>query len=723
MHVDSPAARMIVPGSFRSRSFGHSYFIAGEGSHASLGMCGGAAQSAMSMVVHSPGAVWVSVHRRSGATGGATAADAEAVTSGGGTVAVAVGVGTSTTGSRGGASPPPQAASVTTNGAANTLRGTRADIAAIYASTSGHRNRRLWPLPSRFTPLDMASPLFPEPPPAVPPTPLDEIDRKVDRLAANKDAWVKTDLPKRIALLEACIRATTEIAEAWVAEACRAKGIREGTQTAGEEWLGGPVTTVRNMRLFVEALEQGGAPRPPKLTTRADGQVVAEVFPANAMDKVMMGGISAEVWIEKGKPPTQGRIYREKRAGEKQTGKVALVLGAGNVASIGPMDALYKLFVEDEVVLLKTNPVNAYLGRFIERSLAPLAEQGFFALVHGGAEVGAHLVSHPKIDTLHMTGSDRTHDAIVYGPDPEEQKRRKAEKKPLVDKPISSELGAVTPVLVVPGPWSDDDMAFQARHVAAMVANNGSFNCNAAKAIVVAKGWALKDRFLAEVRSALARTKARKAYYPGAEARYRGFLEHYPEAKKLGDGGDHIVPWTTIPAVPPVKGEYALTNEAFCGVLAEVELDAHDAVSFLDAAVPFANDTMWGTLSCILLVHPSTEADHKDRIDRALAELRYGGIGYNVWAGVIYGLVVTTWGAFPGHPLEDIQSGRGVVHNAYLFDHPEKSIVRGPFRMFPTPLWFADHRTQADTAKALFEMEVRPSWLRLPKLVASALRG
>ena len=132
---------------------------------------------------------------------------------------------------------------------------------------------------------------------------------------------------------------------------------------------------------------------------------------------------------------------------------------------------------------------------------------------------------------------------------------------------------------------------------------------------------------------------------------------------------------------------------------------------------------MWGSLSCIMLVHPSTEADHPDRIDRALSELRYGGIGYNVWAGVIYGLVVTTWGAYPGHPLEDVQSGRGVVHNSYLFDHPQKSIVRGPFRMFPTPLWFADHRTQADTAKALFEMEVRPSWLRLPKLVASALRG
>ena len=41
--------------------------------------------------------------------------------------------------------------------------------------------------------------------------------------------------------------------------------------------------------------------------------------------------------------------YREKADKEKLAnakGKVSLVLGAGNVASIGPMDALYKLFVE-----------------------------------------------------------------------------------------------------------------------------------------------------------------------------------------------------------------------------------------------------------------------------------------------------------------------------------------------------------------------------------------
>ena len=47
-------------------------------------------------------------------------------------------------------------------------------------------------------------------------------------------------------------------------------------------------------------------------------------------------------------------------------------------------------------------------------------------------------------------------------------------------RPFSAELGCVTPVLVVPGPWSESDLDFQARHVAGMVAQNASFNCNAA---------------------------------------------------------------------------------------------------------------------------------------------------------------------------------------------------------------------------------------------------
>lgn len=559
--------------------------------------------------------------------------------------------------------------------------------------------------------------------PKVSATPIERVDAIVDALAQRKDEWVRTPIERRIELLKRCIDRTLGCAEEWVRAACRAKGLDFGEPRAGEEWLAGPMTTVRNLRLLVEALEQGGQPSPRRTWQRDDGQWVAEVFPTSLWDSIMFGRFSAEVWIEPGKPPTQGRIYREKRHGHYPPGKVALVLGAGNVASIGPMDALYKLFVEDEVVVVKTNPVNAYLQPYWEEAFRPLIEEGVFAVVRGGADVGAYLVHHSKVDTIHMTGSDRTHDAIVWGSDPEEQARRKKTGERLVDKPITSELGAVTPVFVVPGPWSDADIAFQARHVAGMVANNASFNCNAAKVLVTADRWPQRAVFLEEVERALARTPPRYAYYPGAQARYDGFLERYPQAKPLSARTENVVPWTIIPDVPLEKGEHALTSEAFCGVLASVSLPASDPRAFLEKMVEVGNDICWGTLSCMVLVHPQTQKAYAAELDRAIAALRYGGIGINVWAGVIYGLVSPTWGAFPGHTLEDIQSGRGVVHNTFLFDHPQKSVVRAPFRIRPTPAWFPDHRTLHVLGPALTRFEGHPSLLNLAPVLAAALRG
>jgi len=569
----------------------------------------------------------------------------------------------------------------------------------------------------------MASPAFPEPPPSIPPTPLAEVDDAVEQLVARKDAWVKLPIVERVRLLTASMEATEAAASAWVTAACRAKGISAGSQLAGEEWLGGPMTLMRNLRLLVTSLEANGRPDPVRMTKRPDGQYVAQVFPGDLYDKLLFTGFTAEVWIEPGREPSQGKIYREKEAGQFPPGKVSLVLGAGNVASIGPMDVLYKLYAEDEVCILKTNPVNAYLGPYWEASMKPFVDAGFLRIVHGGAEVGIHLCNHPSVDTIHMTGSDKTYDMIVWGATPEEQERRKAAGEPINTRPISSELGCVTPVVVVPGAWSESDLDYHARHVAGMVVNNASFNCNAAKALVVAKGWSLRDRFVSKVREYLAQVPPRKAYYPGAHDRYQGFLEHYPNAVPVGTDSDEVVPWTVIPDVAPSAEEYALSNEAFCGVLAEVDLDASEPEAFLREAVRFCNDECWGTLSMMMLIDPKTEKAHQDAFEQALADLRYGGIAINAWAGVIYGLVVATWGAFPGHPPEDIRSGNGVVHNTYLFDHPQKSIVRAPFRIKPTPAWFANHRSLAVLAERLTRFEAKPGLARLPGVVAAALRG
>ena len=254
-----------------------------------------------------------------------------------------------------------------------------------------------------------------------------------------------------------------------------------------------------------------------------------------------------------------------------------------------------------------------------------------------------------------------------------------------------------------------------------MVAHNASFNCAAAKVIVTAQGWPQRAAFLAQVHQQLAQTPPRQAYYPGAEQRYAAFLDQYPQAQVVGTGSS--VPWTIIPNVPAQTEEYALTTEAFCGIVAEVSLAANNAPEFLTAVVPFVNDHVWGNLSCVLLIDPATQRQQAAAVDRAIAQLRYGSIGINVWTGMGFLLASSTWGAFPGNPLTDIRSGRGVVHNTYLFDHPQKSVIFAPFRIRPTPTWFADHKNLLQVAQRYAALQVKPAWPKFLGVVAAAVQG
>lgn len=555
----------------------------------------------------------------------------------------------------------------------------------------------------------------------MPPTPTARIDALVQGLAQKKDAWLKVSVKERMALLEQIVAGVVAEAPAWAKSLSLMKGIDPASSLHGEDYLAGPVTTVRNVRMLIDALAQNGAPKPVDLRQRKDGQWVAQVMPANLGEKLIYTGWKSEVWIEPGKAPTQGHIYREHAADAK--GKVALVLAAGNVSSIGPMDVLYKMFVENEVVIMKMNPVNEAGGPHIERAFKCLVDAGYFAVVYGGGDVGKHLTDHALVDTIHITGSDRTHDLIIWGTTPEEQQKNKAAGTPRLNKPISSELGCVTPVLVMPGPWSDDDIAYQAAQVAGMVAQNGSFNCNAAKVVVTHKAWPLREKFMSALESELRKSPARKAYYPGAQQRYQAFLEKYPNHKVLGPTGEGVVPWTLLPNVPAKKGEYALTSEAFCGVLADVAVDAADEGAFFDAALAFANDDCWGTLSCMVLIHPETQKKYPEKFDSFIANLRYGGIAINAWAGAIYGTCSATWGAFPGHSLDNIVSGRGVVHNTFLFDHPQKTVMTLPWRIQPTPVWMANHKNLKAVGEKLLAYEAYPSLLKIPGIGLAAFKG
>ncbi len=559
-------------------------------------------------------------------------------------------------------------------------------------------------------------------PPSVPATPLDEVDEILSRLEAARPKWVALSAVDRAAVLRRCIATTTDVADRWAEVACRVKGYALGSNGHGEEYLGGTLAVVRNLRLFAEALDHGGAPPLPKSWQRPDGQWVAQVFPQSLLDKALFGGVTCDVWILPGHEPTQGELYRDRAAGERGDGGLAVVLGAGNQSSIPPMDVLYKLIVDDEVCVLKMNPVNEAIGPVIEDALRPLIDAGFLEVCYGGIEVGKHLTDHPKVTSIHITGSDRAHDAIIWGPGEEGEKNKEA-GTPRLDKHITSELGCVSPVLVVPGLWSESELDYQARQVASMMAYNSGFNCNGARLIMVAKGWEQREQFETLVKDKLAATPTRVAYYPTAQATWKTFTDQYPNSTTLGTAPEGGLPWTVLEGVTAEAGQFALQNEPWCGIFSFVELDATTAEEFLLAAVPFANDQCWGTLSVNVLIDPKTEKSVVRAFDQAIADLRYGAISINCWTGLNYGLVNATWGAFPGHTLDNIESGQGVVHNGLLLDHPQKSVVRAPFIIAPTPAWFTDHKNNVALGKRMTRFEGSPSWFGVPGVALTAFKG
>jgi len=224
----------------------------------------------------------------------------------------------------------------------------------------------------------------------------------------------------------------------------------------------------------------------------------------------------------------------------------------------------------------------------------------------------------------------------------------------------------------------------------------------------------------------------RKAYYPGAAERQQEALAAHPNAELLG--GE--VPRTLITGIDPnADHEYCFTTECFGAVYAQTSVPGQDPAEYVRHAVRFCNDKLQGTLGVTLIIHPKTLKVLGPVLDEAVADLRYGSVGINVWNALAFLLAQSAWGAYPGHSYDNIQSGIGVVHNTFLFARPEKTVVRGSFHAFPRswwhgdfsllpkPPWFVTNQTAHSTAKRVAKFAVDPGYRHLPGIFVSALRG
>ena len=447
-------------------------------------------------------------------------------------------------------------------------------------------------------------------------------------------------------------------------------------------------------------------------------QTIASVFPMGPGDtNGRYSSFKGELWLEPGCPPTQGRCVQQRGANEENG--VALVLGAGNRIFLSVIDVLHCLFVHNEVVLCKHHPLRGYQDYYVRAIFSPMIERDFVAtILDVSLEASSYACNHSLVKHVHMTGGKPTHDAIVWGVGDAQISRKSRNEPKLQNATMTSELGAVTPWIVVPDTFTQAELKHQASHLARAIWDNVSCNCNAPKVVLLSGNWPQREAFVAEVKHCLRSMPAGVPYYPGTAKRYAAFQEAY-QVQSTSWSLELLTPFENVESPPrsasafssdipadlpflaihlnitsdgDCSNDYALKNEAFgpviCFVTVEdnpgLVVDGSDALSqsatatFMTNVASIANEQLYGTLSCTVILHPNTEKVLPEACERLLAELKYGCICVNAWTALCYSMDTCSWGAFPGEKLENVASGIGIVQNTLLFDHVQKTVVRAP---------------------------------------------
>ncbi len=564
------------------------------------------------------------------------------------------------------------------------------------------------------------------------------LDSALLKLARNRQRWLETPVAERIALLARIKECLMPVAQRWAETAAAQKGIAPDSELTGEEWISGPYTVMsycNQMMATLSAVKDKHHLDQIPVRLLPNGQVAARVLPHSIWDHLLLSGVKVDVWMDREVTPQNLRahtasIYDPASPNHKQ-GKVALVLGAGNIAAIAPLDVFHKLFAENQVVILKMNPVNDYLIEFLTPALKPLIDLGVLEIVRGGTDVGQYLCNHPLVDEIHITGSVASHDAIVWGTGAQAA-ANKAANTPVNNRHITSELGAVCPTIVVGGQWSNADLLFQAEQIATQKLHNSGFNCVACQVLIVPKQWRQRQSLLDELKKVMSAAEKRALYYPGVEQRLEKFKASNPGAKNIRDSiGSTLLVSELDPSSTSI-----LRDEVFAPAMNVMELDATDPADYLKQAIEYANSGLFGTLGANIVIHPKTVAAiGRKRFETLLLDLKYGTIAINAWTGLGFLSPQATWGAFPGESLPAVQSGIGVVHNTCLFDRPERTVVEAPFRPFPRnlmslsftllprPPWFITNKRGNILGKLLVKFQYRPSLLKLPRIFFNALLG
>jgi len=293
----------------------------------------------------------------------------------------------------------------------------------------------------------------------------------------------------------------------------------------------------------------------------------------------------------------------------------------------------------------------------------------------------------------------------------------------VLGKPMTCELGNVTPWIVVPGRYSAAQLACQADTVAASIVNNTSFNCIATKYIVTCRGWRQREEFLGLVRRRLESLPARPAWYPGAAATWETATGRRPP-------DDGTLPVELRTGLDAALDRRLLEREWFVPVAVETTVEADDMESFCTRVAGLVQGIP-GSLAASVSLPKGLPPRDRQRAELLIGHLEYGVVAVNGWAAIGYSWGSVPWGGFPGATLVSPGSGIGRVHDPLLLPLVHNTIVRVPLASWPPPPWFPWHPRACELARGLVATYAaigrgRPGlwpFLRmLPDVLAAAVR-
>ena len=539
-----------------------------------------------------------------------------------------------------------------------------------------------------------------------------DVDRSISTLRLNSQEFANLTNEELSAMFLTSIENIKTIAYFWATIGADNKGIK-GSTAEGEEWLGGPFASTIALQYYIDYLKNDIK----FIDEKSISENKINVFPNKNIEKLLFPYVTADIHFNKNMSIED--ILNARGFGNRLGFKkgITLILGAGNVSSIPLLDTIYDMVVNRHCILLKLNPVNEYLKPVFEKVFENFISRGYMIVTTGDTEISTYMTNHLGITNMHLTGSDKTYEKIVYGSVlPEKDKGKKSLTK-RNKKPFTTELGNVTPFIIHPGNWSSGEIKYQARKIVTAKLNNNGFNCIAAQVIVLPKEWKHSEKLVEAIKKQLSNEKDRLAYYPDSLNNLNNLLSE----KNVQQVNDESCATPHLTKDLDLNDHYE-NNEVWSSALFFKYIDYENEQEYVSNSIDYVNNVVWGNLGVAVLIKKHNSRKNKELLNSYVQNLNYGTVAINEWPALGFIIPTLPWGGYPGNKDSDIQSGQGYVHNALFFESPLKGVLYSKFKLpLIDPVWFTSNKKGRKVFKNLTYYQIENSKINLIKLLFSAL--